>query len=561
MKKLLSLILLFTLTACTLGERRPKPTGPATGEMPSTATTVAVNAPVSTPTDVTIATGGGTRKNKSSATSGGSVPSGTAPSTSVARRPVGIYAKVDISPYITIQRKTNRSITPTELDTQFDSLYQGLLANPAVSGLTIGMLWDQVNPNTPTAANAYDWSPLDEAFNQVSMWNTKNPTQTPKTIQLIVNAGLDLPPWLLNQLSSCDGLFQSPPQNPPSSCGKVTFKGYTEPADGTELPLPWNPTYKSAFKTFLTALAARYGTNPTFVSIAVGGPTAASTEMFLPSDSNTTNPQTQFGTPISPDTMWQKLLALQYPNQPAYQNTDQAFVDEWNSAIDMYGQIFSGITLVVTPAAGSATGGGFPVFSKNYPPPPPTDQLFTNGDCKDPDMSCAAVTLILTHFIDPAVGGANGKATQTDGLKAYNPKADLGMNGVNLLSAITASLAPSAQILGGEQYDHPFSTNKLDEGCTTAGSCNISAEQAEYNVLKAFFNGTPAAASFGGTSGNAPLNYLQDDFNDVQYATAHANAPAQVTKADGTGSMMTAQDLLNLASQKLLQIAETDQTP
>jgi hypothetical protein len=32
--------------------------------------------------------------------------------------------------------------------------------------------------------------------------------------------------------------------------------------DGTELPLPWNPLYKTSWKTLLTALAARYGSNP-----------------------------------------------------------------------------------------------------------------------------------------------------------------------------------------------------------------------------------------------------------------------------------------------------------
>ncbi|MFZ1043354.1 MAG: hypothetical protein WCA79_04515 [Anaerolineales bacterium] len=126
---------------------------------------------------------------------------------------------------------------------------------------------------------------------------------------------------------------------------------------------------------------------------------------------------------------------------------------------------------------------------------------------------------------------------------------------------MTSSLGPSAQILGGEQFDHPFSTDKLDEGCLTAQQCNISPEQAEYNVLKVFFDGTPAASSFGGTPGTAPINYLQADYEDVQYATAHVNAPVQIVQANGTTVMMTAQDLFNLASQKLLQIAETNHAP
>ena len=46
--------------------------------------------------------------------------------------------------------------------------------------------------------------------------------------------------------------------------------------------------------------------------------------------------------------MWIQLQAFHYPGQPAYQKTNQAFIDEWNNAIDMYDQIFSGITLVAT---------------------------------------------------------------------------------------------------------------------------------------------------------------------------------------------------------------------
>jgi len=87
-------------------------------------------------------------------------------------------------------------------------------------------------------------------------------------------------------------------------------------------------------------------------------------------------------------------------------------------------------------------------------------------------------------------------------------------------------------------------------------------EQAEYNVLKQFFNDTAAASSFGGTQGTVPFNYLQIYSEDIQYATAHVNAPAQVVQANGTTvTMTTAQDLLNLASQKLLEISEPKQAP
>ena len=84
----------------------------------------------------------------------------------------------------------------------------------------------------------------------------------------------------------------------------------------------------------------------------------------------------------------------------------------------------------------------------------------------------------------------------------------------------------------------------------------IPPEQASYNLLNIYFDGTPAASSFGGTLGAAPLNYLQIYSEDIQYAEANVNAPAPVAEAGGATVSMTAQAQFNLASQKLLTIAE-----
>ncbi len=84
----------------------------------------------------------------------------------------------------------------------------------------------------------------------------------------------------------------------------------------------------------------------------------------------------------------------------------------------------------------------------------------------------------------------------------------------------------------------------------------IPPEQAEYNVLNFYFNGTAAASTFGATQGSAPLNYLQIYREDIQYAEANVDAPAQVVQTSGSSVNMSAQELLNLASPKLLAIAE-----
>jgi len=489
------------------------------------------------------------------------------------------------------------SITPAQLDDYFNGLYQDLLSNPAISGIAIYENWARLNPNPPAAANAYDWSYLDDAFNQASTWNLQNPAQAPKTIQLVPPPGFQTPQWVLDQIPSCDGLFQSPVQTPASTCRKATFSGFVEGGGTRELPMPWNPLYKSSWRTFLTALAARYESNPAFVSISVAGPTASSEEMVLPDNANSPA-QDQFGG-ILPNTMWKMLLAFHYPGMAAYLNSDQAFIDEWDAAIDMYGQVFSGVTLIATTGSGlsnlSATGFTVPsAFS---------------ADCPNPDMNCAAETTILSYFEKPTVGGANAKATQEDGMEAARPVGpfNLGVTGIKLVLQMTAQLpAPSAQILGGAQFNSSFANFTLQEGCTskfppnasdTPAACNIPPsctvqgcipvacipqaclasgvtqadlasfstlhqvpakdlippEQAEYNVLNIYFTGTAAASSFGGTQGTAPLNYLQIYAPDIQYPTAKINAPASIVEIGGMSVVMSEQDLLNLASEKLFR--------
>jgi uncharacterized protein (TIGR03437 family) len=521
------------------------------------------------------------------------------------RQPRGVYAVVNVEQIINQQQKANPSITPAQLDAYLDSYYLGLLQNPAVAGLTLQVHWDTLNPNPPSAANAYQWNTVDDAFAQAAVWSTQNPGATPKTIQLIVTPGFNSPQWLLSQIPSCDGLFQSPVQTPPGTCGLATFQGYNESGDSTTLPLPWNPVYKSAWQVFLIALAARYGPNPAFVSIAVSGPTAASAEMIVPNNGNSNNPQTQFGVPIAPTAMWRQLLAFRYPGMPAYLNSDQAFIDEWNAAIDLFGTVFSGLTLVAT------TGNGLPSFGANFTVP----TAFT-ADCGNPNMDCAAETTILSHFVEASVGGANGKSTQTSGMEASRGGiVNLGVAGLKQLAQVTAGLtSPSSQILGGAQFNTSFSADPVGEGCTstfppdstdTPPSCTIPPacttqgcvpvacipqsclapgvtpaslasfrtfnavpskdlippEQSEYNVLSLFFSGTPVASYFSSMPGTAPLNYLQVYSPDIQYATANAGHAAEIIEPGGATVLMSAQDMLNLASEKLLELAEPFTAP
>jgi hypothetical protein len=87
----------------------------------------------------------------------------------------------------------------------------------------------------------------------------------------------------------------------------------------------------------------------------------------------------------------------------------------------------------------------------------------------------------------------------------------------------------------------------------------IPPEQALYNLLHIYFNKTVAAAQFGGTPGltPAPLNYLQIYSQDIVYATNHDQAPVPVIENGQPSPVsLTAQSMLELASQLLFQIAE-----
>lgn len=459
------------------------------------------------------------------------------------RRPRGIFAKINISSEISDHPKFSAS----DLNDYFNNLYQQMLENPAVAGLALQAHWDTLNPNPPGIAGDYNWTYLDDAFEQVKLWNEKNPFKPRKTIQFIMTPGFQSPQWVFDLLPSCDGLFELPATTPPSNCGRVTFVVTVEEQDSNQLPLPWSPVYKSLWRNFLVVLNERYGSNPALVSIAVSGPSASSEEMIVPNDSNATNPQTIFGNPpvpanpISPDRMWLKLLAFHYPNMPAFQNSDQAFIDEWDAAIDMHAEIFRALTLVVT------TGSGLPNFAATdlivVPP------AFTN-DCLNVSMDCAAETTILSHFVEPTVGGFNAKATQTSGLEARRAdNVDLGLNGVKLVSQATAHFPePSLQILGGVQFNTSFSKQP-----DTEGSSSIP-EQALFNVLQVVFTDTPVAGLYCATKGAAPLNYVQIYSTDFIYASGNGRIPVQL--GDCGSVNISAQEELNIANPSVFAISE-----
>lgn len=452
-----------------------------------------------------------------------------------ARRPLGVYAKISVED--AIQGYPGAGVPPPAvLHSYLRTLYADLLLNPAISGLTVGAHWD----NIQLSGTIYDWSYLDDAFDAAVAGR--------KTIQLIITPGVDAPQWLLAGIPSCDGLFHQVTVQP--DCGTVTFEGFPEEqrADGNVLPLSWNSVYQNAWNDFLTHLNARYGSNPAFVAIAVAGPVAASDEIILPTNVNDSAAQPSG---LSVNDTWAALIQHSFPGTASYQGSDQVFIDQWKAAIDMYESVFSGVTLFI----GADSGNDLPRFARNITPHP--DNTLFAQDCSDSIqgaiddlMSCEAKTEILSYFV--AVKGLNAKATQVGGMTASSPASlgNIGLAGVKLLTSL--SPPPSPSFLGGAEFDHPVSgsNNFQQEGCPDyPNACpGLTVEEAAYHVLTIFFNGTPAAAHYGGTPGLAHMHYLEVDYVDVQYAVAHPSPPTPSPIIGNT----SLQDLLNRASRDLV---------
>jgi uncharacterized protein (TIGR03437 family) len=250
--------------------------------------------------------------------------------------------------------------------------------------------------------------------------------------------------------------------------------------------------------------------------------------------------------------MWAVLIQHSFPTNAAYQKSDQVFIDAWKQAIDAAESIFTGVTLFLGPDAGN----DFPTFGLTSVTPHADNTLFAAECSSAPPaqlVSCEAKTEILSYFV--AVTGSNGKGTQVGGMTASSPltNGDIGVPGVKTLTSLTP--APAVPFVGGAEFDYAISQSSTiqETGCPIRNSVcpGLTIEEAAYNVMTVFFNMTPAAAFYGGTIGNEPIQYLDVPMPDLQYAQA---TPCPSTPSSSLGNM-SLQDLYTRASRDLLSMA------
>src|SRR5580704_5266286 len=103
------------------------------------------------------------------------------------RAPLGVYVKVDVQDAI-----NGYNGPASQLHSYLQSLYASLLADPAISGLTIGAEWAKLQPSAGTSSSSFDWADLDDAFDAA--------TAAHKPVQLFITPGTDMPTWLVNEI-------------------------------------------------------------------------------------------------------------------------------------------------------------------------------------------------------------------------------------------------------------------------------------------------------------------------------------------------------------------------
>ncbi len=121
------------------------------------------------------------------------------------RTPLGVYAKINIED--AISGYPGNSPSASKLHSYLRDLYAGLLADPAIAGMTVVKYRDNIQLTDPLcffhascrqSTDGYDWSYLDDAFAEANAAN--------KTVQLTLTPGFDSPSWLTVKIPACDGL-------------------------------------------------------------------------------------------------------------------------------------------------------------------------------------------------------------------------------------------------------------------------------------------------------------------------------------------------------------------
>jgi hypothetical protein len=133
-----------------------------------------------------------------------------------------------------------------------------ILTDKYVKGIFVSFDWN----NLETKENVYTWTAIDSVLKQAAARG--------KVVTMAVMAGYETPTWVYADGAQTFKFLWDRPTTSPAVCSVQS------------LPVPWDPVFTAKWQTFVGALGARYGGNPTLVSVTMYGINFRSVETSLP---------------------------------------------------------------------------------------------------------------------------------------------------------------------------------------------------------------------------------------------------------------------------------------
>jgi len=188
-------------------------------------------------------------------------------------------------------------------------IISSILTDKYVKGIFVSFDWN----NLETKENVYTWTVIDSVLKQAAA--------SGKVVTMAVMAGYKTPTWVYADGAQTFKFLWDRPTTSPAVCSVQS------------IPLPWDPVFTAKWRTFVRALGARYGGNPTLVSVLMYGINFRSVETSLPeTNGELINYNGKSCTGYNYPTLWQKagytrtrienaLFAMQSAYQSAFPRT------------------------------------------------------------------------------------------------------------------------------------------------------------------------------------------------------------------------------------------------
>ena len=143
-----------------------------------------------------------------------------------------------------------------------DRMPETVFTNAYIDGVALRYWWRNLEPGD----KVYDWSPIDR---DIAIARAHG-----KKVSLSIAAGFGTPPWVYS-----------------ANVAQFTFRWTKSwgapPCSEQRIPVPWDPTFLSEWRTFVHELGRRYDSDPTLVLVKLTGLNGASEETNLPHETGT----------------------------------------------------------------------------------------------------------------------------------------------------------------------------------------------------------------------------------------------------------------------------------